>query len=437
MWPWRIATAWPSCIATTSAAPVDSTSGDLMNTPGKRFPSRPATSTAASKLSIWRPYPLRRTEMSSRPRPRWPAIPSVTSRARTIIPAHVASVGRPAAIALRNGSSRPTRSISIVIVVLSPPGNTRPSRSRRSSGVFTSRVFAPEASSARTCSANAPCIARTPIKGAPMRPADARRLPASGSEQLVLRDGGNLEPRHRLPETGGNLRQHFWLVEVGCGRHDRFGTLQGVLGLEDARADEHTVHAELHHQRSVRRCRNATRGEVDDGQATKTLAFGQQLDRRPDLLGFMHQLGVAQPVKLPNPCVDGPGMSNGFDHVAGSGFTLGANHRGAFGDSAQRLTEIATTADERNLERVLVDVVLLVGGCEHLGLVDVVDPQGLEDLRLDEVADPAFRHDRDRDRLHDRADQSRIGHPRHAALSADVGRHGVQGLPPRLKSSDG
>src|SRR5713226_1198584 len=422
MWPWRIATAWPSCIATTSAAPLDPTSGDLMNTPGKRFPLRPATSTAASKLSTWRPYPLRRTEMSSRPRPRWPAIPSVTSRASTIMPAHVARVGRPAAMAPRSGSSRPTRSISIVIVVLSPPGSTRPSRSRRSSGVFTSRAFAPEASSARTCSANAPCIARTPMRAPPARPLGARRLPASGSEQLVLRDGGDFEPRHRLPESRGNLCEHIGLVGIGRGRHDRFGTLQGVLGLEDAGADEQTVHAQLHHQRRVCRRGDATRCEVDDGQAAETLAFDEQLDLRADLLGFTHELGVAQTVQLANPGVHGPGVSHRLDHVAGPRFTLGANHRRTFGDSSQRLAEVATATNEWNLERMLVDVVLLVGGSQHLGLVDVVDPEGFQDLRLDEVPDPALRHDRDGHRLHDRADQRRIGHTRYAALLADIGR---------------
>src|SRR5260370_109498 len=297
MWPWRIATAWPQCFATTSAVPADSTSGDLMNPRGKGFPSRPAKSTAASKLSTCRPYPLRRTEMSSRPRPLWPAIPSVTSRASTIMPAHVASVGRPPAMALRKGSSTPTRSISVVIVVLSPPGRTRPARSPRSS--------------------------------------------------------------------------------------------------------------------RARRRGDATRGEVHDRQAAETLTLGKQLDRRADLLGFAHELGVAQTVKLPNPGVDGTGMSNGFDHVPGPGLTFGANHGRTFGDSSQRLTKVATAADERNLERVLVDMVLLVGGREHLGLVDVVNPKGLEDLRLDEVADPALGHDRDVHRLPDRADQRRIGHPRH------------------------
>ena len=42
-----------------------------------------------------------------------------------------------------------------------------------------------------------------------------------------------------------------------------------------------------------------------------------------------------------------------------------------------RLAQVAAAADERHLERVLVDVVLLVGGGQHLGLVDVVDAERL------------------------------------------------------------
>src|SRR6056300_950406 len=49
------------------------------------------------------------------------------------------------------------------------------------------------------------------------------------------------------------------------------------------------------------------------------------------------------------------------------------------------------------LERILVDVVHLVGGRQHLALVDVVDPEPLENLRLDEVADPGLGHDGDGD----------------------------------------
>ena len=37
----------------------------------------------------------------------------------------------------------------------------------------------------------------------------------------------------------------------------------------------------------------------------------------------------------------------------------------------------------------------LVGGRQHLALVDVVDLERLQDLRLDEVPDAALGHDRD------------------------------------------
>src|SRR5450631_1091154 len=197
--------------------------------------------------------------MSSKPRPRCSAMPSDTSRASTIMPAQVASVGNPPSIAARSGPDKPTRSMSIVIVVLSPPGKTMPSRPTRSGADLTMRVFTPHASSARKCSAKAPCSASTPITARePPRDEGIRRrsgsvpdLPASGSEQLFLRDGGNLEPMHRLPQAGGDVGQHFRLVEVGGGGHDRLGHLQRLLRLEDARADEDTVDPELHHQGGV------------------------------------------------------------------------------------------------------------------------------------------------------------------------------------------
>ena len=77
-------------------------------------------------------------------------------------------------------------------------------------------------------------------------------------------------------------------------------------------------------------------------------------------------------------------------------------------------------------EVVLVDVMLLVGGGEDLGLVDVVDAERLQDLRLDEVADAALGHDRDGDRGHDLLDHRRVGHARDAAGGADVGGHALE-----------
>ena len=68
----------------------------------------------------------------------------------------------------------------------------------------------------------------------------------------------------------------------------------------------------------------------------------------------------------------------------------------------------------------------LVGRRQHLGLVDVVDAERLEDLRLDEVADPGLRHHRDADRVHDPLDHARVAHPGDAARGADVGGHALE-----------
>src|SRR5437773_6619946 len=355
------------------------------------------------------------------------------------MPAQVARVGKPAPIADRSGPYSPTRSISIVIVVLSPPGSTIPSRPSRSSAVRTTRVRAPHACGARMCSANAPRLARTPMRGdllflpplAGGRPGAAgegsgAELPASGSEQLVLRDGGNLEPVHRLSQPRGDLGENLRLVEVGRGGNYCFGTLQGVLGLEDARAYEYAIDAQLHHQRGIGRGGDAAGGEVDDWEPTQALAFLEQLHRGSDQLRLVDQLGLVHALQLADAGVDGPRVADSLDHVAGTRLAFGADHGCAFRDAAQRLTKVPAAANKGDFEWVLVDVKLLIGGGQDLGLVDVIDAERLEDLRLDEVADAALRHHRDGDGLHDRANQCRVRHPGHAALFADVRRHPLE-----------
>ena len=119
-------------------------------------------------------------------------------------------------------------------------------------------------------------------------------------------------------------------------------------------------------------------------------------------------------------------MADGLDDVAGAGLALGADHRRALADAPQRLAEVRRAADERDLERPLVDVVRLVGRRQDLGLVDVVDLERLEHLRLDEVADARLGHDRDRHRRLDALDHRRVGHARDAAVAADVGGHALE-----------
>src|SRR5512140_2703244 len=103
-------------------------------------------------------------------------------------------------------------------------------------------------------------------------------------------------------------------------------------------------------------------------------------------------------------------MTDRLDDVARASLTLAADHRGAFVDAAQRLTEIARATYERDLEVVLLDVELLVGRRQDLALVDVVDAERFEHASFDEVTDARLRHDRDRDRGHDLEDLLGVAH---------------------------
>ncbi len=117
---------------------------------------------------------------------------------------------------------------------------------------------------------------------------------------------------------------------------------------------------------------------------------------------------MVEALQLADAGVDSTSVPYGLDDVSSSRLAFGADHRGAFGNAPQRLAKVATPADEGDLEQVLVDVVLLVGRRQHLGLIDVVDAKRLEDLRLDEMSDAALRHHRNRHRFHDRADQGGV-----------------------------
>jgi hypothetical protein len=114
-------------------------------------------------------------------------------------------------------------------------------------------------------------------------------------------------------------------------------------------------------------------------------------------------------------------VADGVDYVAGARLPLGADHRGALRDPPEGFAQVTAAAHERNAEAPFVDVVLLVSGREDLALVDVVDLERLEHLRLDEVADAGLRHHRDRHGLLDLSDLSGIGHAGDPALLADVG----------------
>ena len=103
-----------------------------------------------------------------------------------------------------------------------------------------------------------------------------------------------------------------------------------------------------------------------------------ELERGAELLGRSRQLGGVEHRQAADLAGDRAQVAHRLDDVAGAGLALGADHRGALADSPQRLAEVRRAADERHLERPLVDVVGLVGRRQHLGLVDVVDLERLE-----------------------------------------------------------
>ena len=140
------------------------------------------------------------------------------------------------------------------------------------------------------------------------------------------------------------------------------------------------------------------------------------------LLRRREQLGLVGDAEPADVAEDRPEVADGLDDVAGAGLALRADHARAFTDPPEGLAEVRGAAHERHGEAPLVDVVRLVGRGEHLALVDVVDAERFEDLRLGEVADAALRHDRDGHGLLDRLDGRRVAHAGDTAVAADVGR---------------
>ncbi len=70
---------------------------------------------------------------------------------------------------------------------------------------------------------------------------------------------------------------------------------------------------------------------------------------------------------------------------------------------------------------------VLVGGGQDFGLVDKVDAQRLQNLRLDKVTDANLCHDRNRDLGDNLLDHAGVTHAGNAALGAYVGGYALEG----------
>src|SRR3954470_15980659 len=303
---WRAATGWSSTEARISTpSPYSASQGARMNT-ARTLPSIPGISRSSSKDRIWRPNALRSHSVSISPR---------CSRSSMIIPAQVPSTGLPPRTNSRSGSASPSRLMPSVIVVDSPPGITSPSSPSRSRGTRTSRGSAPSSRRSRPWASKSPCSARTPTTG-------ATALPAPVGEELLLLELARLQRGHGRAEALGRAGDPVGVLEVRGRLDDRLGARRGILGLEDAGADEVALGAELHHQRGVGRGRDAAGAEQDDRQLAGLGHAAHEVEWRLQLLGGGGELGVVErgdPLDLAG---DLAHVAHGLDDVARPGLAL-------------------------------------------------------------------------------------------------------------------
>lgn len=251
-------------------------------------------------------------------------------------------------------------------------------------------------------------------------------LPATALELVLGVHGTAVDSDHGLTETNADLGEHLRVVEVGDSLNNSLGALSSVTALEDAGADKDSVAAHLHHESSVGRSSNTASGEVDNGQALELDGLLEELVLNTNLATESTQLGLRHGSSAGDLLVDGLHVTDSLDNITSTGFTLCADHGSTLGDTAQGLSEITAAADKGSLELVLLDVVDGVGGGKDLGLVDVVDANGLENLALNDVTNTGLGHNGDGDGVHDLLDHAGVRHAGDTAVLANVGRNALK-----------
>ena len=119
-------------------------------------------------------------------------------------------------------------------------------------------------------------------------------------------------------------------------------------------------------------------------------------------------------------------MRHGLHHVASTRFAFRPNHRCTFDNAPQGFAQILCTADERYIETGLVNVINIVCRRKHLALVDIIDLDSLQNLRLSKVADAALGHHRDGNGSLNTFDHLRIAHPRNTASCTNISRNALE-----------
>src|SRR5919198_3798925 len=242
------------------------------------------------------------------------------------------------------------------------------STSSSCSGRRTSTASVPSRSSVARCSAKSPWRPRTPA-----RATSGRVSPTADGKTLCGRDRLEGEAAHRLAQPPRNLGDESRVAEVRRGLDDRFRAARRIRRLEDPRADEVALSPELHHERGVRWRGDPAGAEEHDGQPSLARHAPHELHRNAVLVGFRGEPRLIEIREGADRLGDRTDVPDGFDDVPGPGLALAADHRGTLVDPAQRFAKLARSADEWDVEIVLLDVIFLVSRREDFALVDVVD----------------------------------------------------------------
>ena len=141
-----------------------------------------------------------------------------------------------------------------------------------------------------------------------------------------------------------------------------------------------TITTQLHHESSIGRGSDTASSEIDDRKTLQTGSFLEEVVGCRDLLRIGVKLFIAHNTGLADLTHNCTLMSHRFDNVTSTSLALSANHCCSFGNATESLAEIPSATDIGHFEIVLVDVVLIVCGSEHLGLVNIINSDGLQDL---------------------------------------------------------
>src|SRR3989338_4921747 len=241
--------------------------------------------------------------MSMSPRPLTP--PSFnTFFANKMAPAQVPYTAMPCLARARMAWSSLVSASNWDMVVLSPPGMTRPCTCARSSWFRTSAASTPSFFRVCRCSKKSPWSASTPTRFT---------LPASFLQPHI--ELGNLLALHGLAQALGDPRQDLGVLVVGYCQHDGLRHLLGVFGLENPRTHENSVAPQLHHQRGIRGSRDASGRKVHDQQPPGFPRPFHQFQGHPVIPRQLFQLVQAHVLQQVNLLVDRAHVPHRFHDV--------------------------------------------------------------------------------------------------------------------------